>query len=65
MLLMSGLGLMEKETALDSGIMEKPNNLGNEKNCVHMIWNVWFDSSCNESYSFLCYEDETILVQEN
>ncbi|KAK2919697.1 hypothetical protein Q8A73_001901 [Channa argus] len=44
---------------------EEPNNLGGEENCVAMKKGVWTDLSCYHEYPSLCYEDETILVQEN
>ncbi|KAK2853459.1 hypothetical protein Q5P01_006120 [Channa striata] len=42
----------------------EPNNFDGHQNCVVLQWRLWYDTSCDGKYPFLCYEDEPILVQE-
>ncbi|KAK2853462.1 hypothetical protein Q5P01_006123 [Channa striata] len=43
----------------------EPNNKDGNENCVAMEMSFWTDFECDFKHSFLCYEDEFILVQEN
>lgn len=43
----------------------EPNNEGGIENCTFMHGALWFDAPCNIKFTFLCYEDDLILVKEN
>uniref|UniRef100_A0A3B4U9P7 C-type lectin domain-containing protein n=1 Tax=Seriola dumerili TaxID=41447 RepID=A0A3B4U9P7_SERDU len=43
----------------------EPNGLYNNENCAVMKSSWWFDVPCNLKFTFLCYEDDLILVKEN
>ncbi|XP_056603681.1 C-type mannose receptor 2-like [Triplophysa dalaica] len=49
----------------DSG---QPNNYANSEDCTVTHMNKegkWHDVSCSDSYTFVCHEDELILIQKN
>ncbi|XP_071386464.1 macrophage mannose receptor 1-like [Centroberyx affinis] len=42
----------------------QPDNHGGNENCVAMRHKFWSDVPCDKQYTFVCYEDDLILVKE-